>query len=97
MSSPALQYTLQHLNAAVENIRGEISAQEESLGSSELDESDASAAVAISKGESMTCNQKVYRVGEFVYVDSEEKGNFIKLKITILYSLLNFKYYVKYK
>lgn len=72
---------MSHLNSAVENVRGEISMQEESMGSSELDESDSVAPVAVSKGESMTCNQQVYRVGDFVYVDSEEKG---KCKIICL-------------
>ncbi|KAK9745833.1 BAH domain [Popillia japonica] len=78
LHSPALSYTLMHLTAAVESLRQSKILQESLEDESETRSSDDSiirdTTVNVNVGESMTCNQQTYKVGEFVYLDAKEKG-----------------------
>lgn len=76
LQSPALNYTLLHLQASVESLRQSKILQESLEDESETRSSDDSIIKDTngSSGESMTCNQKTYKVGDFVYIDAKEKG-----------------------
>lgn len=77
LQSPALSYTLMHLTAAVESLRQSKILQESLEDESETRSSDDSIIKEHNpqnSGDSMTCNQQTYKVGEFVYLDSKEKG-----------------------
>lgn len=67
-----------HLTAAVESLRQSKILQESLEDESETRSSDDSiirdTTVNVNVGESMTCNQQTYKVGEFVYLDAKEKG-----------------------
>lgn len=64
LSSPALMYTLTHLEADVETLRQSKLLQEEQ----DQDDEDKAAM----QGESLTIDQMVYSPGDFVYVESTE-------------------------
>lgn len=76
-SSPALSYTVMHLTAAVEatkqNKLMQESLEDDNETSRNSDDSNLKE-TNTNPGESMTCNQQTFRVGEFVYLDSKEKG-----------------------
>lgn len=77
LQSPALNYTLMHLMAAVESLKQSKILQESLEDESETRSSDDSGIkdTNVSNiGESMTCNQQTFKVGEFVYLDAKEKG-----------------------
>lgn len=76
LQSPALNYTLMHLTAAVDLQRQSKILQESVEDETETRSSDDSIIrdASINSGESMTCNQQTYKVGDFVYIDSKEKG-----------------------
>lgn len=77
LQSPALSYTLMHLTAAVESLRQSKILQESLEDENETRSSDDSIIKeqhVQSSGDTMTCNQQTYKVGEFVYLDSKEKG-----------------------
>lgn len=76
LQSPALSYSLMHLTATVESLRQSKILQESLEDESETRSSDDSGIrdSNVSVGESMTCNQQTFKVGEFVYMDSKEKG-----------------------
>ncbi|XP_019875742.2 protein polybromo-1 isoform X3 [Aethina tumida] len=77
--SSALSYTLNDATAAIETLRHSKHLQESVEDETETRSSDDSIikdgnADASGPNSSMTCNQQTYKVGEFVYVDSKEKG-----------------------
>lgn len=77
MQSPALNFTLGHLNAAVESLRQSKILQESLEDENETRSSDDSIikeSGGVNVGESMTCNQQTFKVGDFVYLESKEKG-----------------------
>lgn len=76
LQSPALNFTLMHLTAAVESLRQSKILQESLEDENETRSSDDSLIKDsnVSTGESMTCNQQTFKVGEFVYLDAKEKG-----------------------
>lgn len=77
LQSPALSYTLMHLTAAVESLRQNKILQESLEDENETRSSDDSIIKeqhVQNSGDTMTCNQQTYKVGEFVYLDSKEKG-----------------------
>ncbi|KAF5282989.1 hypothetical protein FQA39_LY04860 [Lamprigera yunnana] len=77
LQSPALNYTVMHLTAAVESVRHNKLVQESLEEESETRSSDDSFirdTNNVNTGESLTVNQLTFKVGEFVYMDSKEKG-----------------------
>ncbi|KAJ8960513.1 hypothetical protein NQ318_013797 [Aromia moschata] len=76
LSSPALGYTVADAKAAVEQVRQSKLLKESLEEETETRSSDDSIIKEgnMNVGESMTCNQLTFKVGEFVYLDSKEKG-----------------------
>jgi protein polybromo-1 len=76
LQSPALNYTLMDLTTAVESLRQSKLLEESLEEETETRSSDDSIIkeTNINVGDSMICNQQTYKVGEFVYLDSKEKG-----------------------
>lgn len=76
LQSPALNFTLAHLSATVESLRQSKILQESLEDENETRSSDDSIIkeTSVSVGESMTCNQQTFKVGDFVYLESKEKG-----------------------
>lgn len=76
LQSPAFSYTLMHLTAAVEALRQSKLVQESFEDENETRSSDDSIIrdTNATAGETMTVNQQTFKVGEFVYMDSKEKG-----------------------
>ncbi|GFG36133.1 hypothetical protein Cfor_02751 [Coptotermes formosanus] len=78
LHSPALSYTLLHLAAAVEATRQQKLLQEQPEEEAETRSSEDSlreaAGGTASSGDSMSFNQQVYRVGDFVYAEPKERG-----------------------
>ncbi|XP_066994132.2 protein polybromo-1 isoform X3 [Anabrus simplex] len=80
LHSPALSYTLMHLAATVESTRQGKLMEEQPEEETETRSSDDSLKVRIdaggsaTSGDSMSFNQQVYRVGDFVYVEPKERG-----------------------
>ncbi|KAF5301597.1 hypothetical protein FQR65_LT08902 [Abscondita terminalis] len=76
LQSPACNYGLMHLTAAVESLRHSKLVQESLEEESETRSSDDSFMrdTNVNTGESLTVNQQTFKVGEFVYMDSKEKG-----------------------
>lgn len=78
LHSPALSYTLLHLAAAVEATRQQKLLQEQPEEEAETRSSEDSLREAAggtsSSGDSMSFNQQVYRVGDFVYAEPKERG-----------------------
>ncbi|XP_045461184.1 protein polybromo-1 isoform X2 [Harmonia axyridis] len=77
LQSTALNYTLADLTSAVEALKQSKLLQESLEEETETRSSDDSIikeTTNMSMGESMTCNQQTYKVGEFVYMESKEKG-----------------------
>lgn len=75
--TPALSYTLMDLTAAAESLRQSKLLEESLEEETETRSSDDSIIRDNSNmnvGESMICNQQTFKVGEFVYLDSKEKG-----------------------
>ncbi|XP_021930811.1 protein polybromo-1-like isoform X6 [Zootermopsis nevadensis] len=77
LHSPALSYTLLHLAAAVEATRQQKLLQEQPEEEGETRSSEDSLRDAggnTSSGDSMSFNQQVYRIGDFVYAEPKERG-----------------------
>ncbi|XP_064212434.1 protein polybromo-1 isoform X5 [Tribolium castaneum] len=76
LQSPALNYTLMDLSSAVESLRQSKLLEESLEEETETRSSDDSIIkeTNMNVGESLTCNQQTFKVGEFVYLDSKEKG-----------------------
>ncbi|XP_069679864.1 protein polybromo-1 isoform X4 [Periplaneta americana] len=77
LHSPALSYTLLHLAAAVEATRQQKLLQEQPEEEAETRSSEDSirdAGGSTVSGDSMSFNQQVYRVGDFVYAEPKERG-----------------------
>ncbi|PSN42113.1 hypothetical protein C0J52_02963 [Blattella germanica] len=77
LHSPALSYTLLHLAAAVEATRQQKLLQEQPEEETETRSSEDSireAGGSQAPGDSMSFNQQVYRVGDFVYAEPKERG-----------------------
>lgn len=76
LHSPSFSYTLMHLTAAAESLRQNKSMQECLEDENETRSSDDSIIkdTTVTVGDSMTVNQQTFKVGEFVYMDSKEKG-----------------------
>lgn len=76
LQSPALNYTLMDLTSGVESLRQSKLLEESLEEETETRSSDDSIIkeTNINVGDSLTCNQQTYKVGEFVYLDSKEKG-----------------------
>ncbi|XP_055608504.1 protein polybromo-1 isoform X2 [Uranotaenia lowii] len=65
LESPALNYNVLHLNAAVESVRQTKLLEEEA-------DTETDSVQPPSQGESMTLDQKVFSPGEFVYIDNPD-------------------------
>ncbi|XP_033610687.1 protein polybromo-1 isoform X6 [Cryptotermes secundus] len=77
LHSPALSYTLLHLAAAVEATRQQKLLQEQPEEEAETRSSEDSLRDAggnASSGDSVSFNQQVYRIGDFVYAEPKERG-----------------------
>lgn len=76
LSSPALTYTLDDANSSIEQLRQNKLLRESLEEETETRSSDDSLIreTNLLVGESMTCNQRTFKVGEFVYLDAKEKG-----------------------
>ncbi|KAL3277952.1 hypothetical protein HHI36_013292 [Cryptolaemus montrouzieri] len=77
LQSRALNFSLSDLTAAVEFLKQSKVLKESLEDETETRSSDDSSNTGTSGaniGESMTCNQETYKVGEFVYTDPKEKG-----------------------
>ncbi|KAJ8910036.1 hypothetical protein NQ315_015241 [Exocentrus adspersus] len=76
LSSPALNYTVKDAKANIEQIRQSKLLKESLEEETETRSSDDSVIREsnISVDQSMTCNQQTFKVGEFVYLDTKEKG-----------------------
>ncbi|XP_030752668.1 protein polybromo-1 isoform X2 [Sitophilus oryzae] len=78
LQSPALNYSALDARHAIEKLRHQKSLQETIEEETETRSSDDSiikdAGSNGSTEETMTCNQKTFQVGEFVYMDSKEKN-----------------------
>ncbi|XP_018567021.1 protein polybromo-1 isoform X3 [Anoplophora glabripennis] len=76
LSSPALIYTVDDAKTAIEQLRQSKLLKESLEEETETRSSDDSIIKEsnINVGESMTCNQQTFKVGEFVYLDAKEKG-----------------------
>ncbi|KAL3278904.1 hypothetical protein HHI36_016424 [Cryptolaemus montrouzieri] len=77
LQSTALNFSLSDLTAAVESLKqGKLLQEslEEETETRSSDDSIIKENTNMNVGESMTCNQQTYKVGEFVYMDSKEKG-----------------------
>lgn len=75
LSSPALSYTLDDANSAIEQLRQNKLLRESLEEETETRSSDDSLIreTNLLVGDSMTCNQRTFKVGEFVYLDAKEK------------------------
>ncbi|KAJ8965409.1 hypothetical protein NQ314_004161 [Rhamnusium bicolor] len=76
LSSPALNYTSMDAKSAIEQLRQSKILKESLEEETETRSSDDSIIKEsnLSVGDSMTCNQQTFKVGEFVYLDGKEKG-----------------------
>lgn len=76
LSSPALSYTIDEANSAVEQLKHSKLLRESLEEETETRSSDDSLIKETNStiGESMTCNQRTFKVGEFIYLDAKEKG-----------------------
>ncbi|KAJ8985335.1 hypothetical protein NQ317_008366 [Molorchus minor] len=76
LSSPALIYTISDAKSAIEQMRQNKLLKESLEDETETRSSDDSIIKdgTMNVGESMTCNQQTFKVGEFVYLDTKEKG-----------------------
>lgn len=76
LASPALAFSVTDLAQAIEATKHSKLVQE--VPDEEVpDESTSTSRTALPKeniGDSMTCNQRTFRVGDFVYIDPKEKG-----------------------
>ncbi|XP_031335236.1 protein polybromo-1 isoform X3 [Photinus pyralis] len=76
LQTPAANYSLMHLRASIESTRHAKMMQESLEEESETRSSDDSFIRDPNSnvGDSMTVNQQTFKVGEYVYMDSKEKG-----------------------
>lgn len=76
LSSPALSYTIHDAKSAIEQLRQNKLLRESLEEETETRSSDDSLTkeTNLVVGESMICNQRTFKVGEFVYLDAKEKG-----------------------
>lgn len=77
LSSPALTYTVDDATAAIRQLKQNKQLKESLEEETETRSSEDSLLLketSLSVGESMTCNQRTFKVGEFVYIDSKEKN-----------------------
>lgn len=76
LSSPALVYTVENAKKTIEQLRQSKLLKESLEEETETRSSEDSIIKEsnINVGDSMTCNQQTFKVGEFVYLDAKEKG-----------------------
>ncbi|XP_074033562.1 protein polybromo isoform X4 [Leptinotarsa decemlineata] len=76
LSSPALCFSEADAKAAIEQVRVSKTLKESLEDETETRSSEDSLIKEANStvGESMTCNQRTFKVGEFVYLDAKEKG-----------------------
>lgn len=76
LSSPSLSYTIHDAKSAIEQLRQNKLLRESLEEETETRSSDDSLIkeTNLVVGESMICNQRTFKVGEFVYLDAKEKG-----------------------
>ncbi|XP_017786877.1 PREDICTED: protein polybromo-1 [Nicrophorus vespilloides] len=75
LHSPALNYSLMNLQTSVETVRQSKQLQESLDDENETRSSDDSIIKdSLNIGETMTFNQRTFKVGDFVYLDAKEKG-----------------------
>ncbi|KAG5885887.1 hypothetical protein JTB14_019148 [Gonioctena quinquepunctata] len=72
LSSPALAYSEADARSAIEQLRVSKVLKESLEDETETRSSEDSLSTNV--GETMTCNQRTFKVGEFVYLDAKEKG-----------------------
>lgn len=73
-SSPALNYTYLHLTESIEGCKQSKLIQEPTEEETTNSDDSNLKENPTTPGESMTCNQRTFRVGEFVYIEPKEKG-----------------------
>lgn len=73
-SSPALNYTFAHMTASIEACKQQKALQEVTEEDKEGSDDSNLKENTTAPGETMTCNQRTFRVGEFVYIEAKEKG-----------------------